>query len=413
MNKRLYLLAGSVCLLTILSIGTVVYLQGDFYPLTRQTSIPTSKTIQIELSENGAKSSSEDVQIAEDAVIITKAGQYDISGQAPNLTIQVVDTVSDEVILRLNNASFASLEFRSSGSNIVYLEQDSSNSLTGGEVGISATNVTLKGEGNLTISEVSRYGILTTDDLNVESGNLNIVSAGSGLYAFHETNADHGNLTINGGNITISSSQQEGAALFAGNQLTINNGTVTVEAAYEAYVGKNLTINGGTTNVATVANGLVARDPFIQEGQTSEASIVIAGGTNTITAGNSPLLANGSISLAGGVNTFLTSLPDQPVFNYTAQAEITGGTLIALGISNVTSAHQNVLLASLIGNAGDTVTITDTAGNEIATYISPVAFTAITYSSEALTEGEVYNLSTSSGNIGQATATKDNIVAPQ
>ncbi len=165
--------------------------------------------------------------------------------------------------------------------------------------------------------------------------------------------------------------------------------------------------------MATVANGLVARDPFIQEGQTSEASIAIVGGTNTITAGNSPLLANGSISLAGGVNTFLTSLPDQPVFNYTAQAEITGGTLIALGISNVTSAHQNVLLASLIGNAGDTVTITDTAGNEIATYISPVAFTAITYSSEALTEGEVYNLSTSSGNIGQATATKDNIVAPQ
>ena len=65
MNKRLYLLAGAVSLLTILSIGTVVYLQGDFYPLTRQTSIPTSKTIQIELSENGAKSSSEDVQIAE------------------------------------------------------------------------------------------------------------------------------------------------------------------------------------------------------------------------------------------------------------------------------------------------------------------------------------------------------------
>lgn len=412
MNKRLYLLAGSVLLLTTLSVGTVVYLQGDFKALTGQTSTPTTETVRIELSENGTEVSSDAVNVSEGTVTITKAGQYEITGQAPTVTVQVADSVSDDVTLRLNNASLASLDLQSSGTNIVELVKESTNSLTGGEAGISTTNITLTGEGSLAISEVNSYGILATDDLIIDSGNLSIDSAGSGLYAFHETKASQGNLTINGGNLTITSSQQEGAALFAGNELTINNGVVTVDTAYEAYVSKKIAINGGTANLATVANGLAARDSFAQEGQNSEASIEIKGGTNTITAGTSPLLANGNINLAGGVNTFMTSIPEQPIFNYTDTAEISGGTLIALGSADLNSSNQQILLANLIGNAGDTVTITDAAGNEVASYVSPVSFTNVTYSSENLTENDVYYLSTTSGNYGQATATKGSPTTP-
>jgi hypothetical protein len=124
-------------------------------------------------------------------------------------------------------------------------------------------------------------------------------------------------------------------------------------------------------------------------------------------------LANGNINLAGGVNTFMTSIPEQPIFNYTDTAEISGGTLIALGSADLTSSNQQILLANLIGNAGDTVTITDAAGNEVASYVSPVSFTNVTYSSENLTENDVYYLSTTSGNYGQATATKGSPTATQ
>lgn len=387
-------------------MGTVAYLQGDFKAVGSPSSPLVTESTLIRLSENGVQVSSDAVQVTGHSVLISAAGQYEISGQGPSVTIQVSPTVSEDVTLRLNNASFAQLDFQSTGTNILSLGTDSINSLSGAETGITATNLTVTGEGSLTISEAGKYGIFASDDLVVESGQLTVESAGSGLYAFHETEAGHGNLTINGGDLTITSSQEEGAAVFASNNLTVNNGTVTVGAAYEAYVGKNLVINGGVAHLTTVANGIVARNPFAQEGQISEANISINGGANTVTAGLSPLLANGNVSITGGVNTFLPQLAEQAVLNYSGNADLAGGILVALGTTNFTTLGQNVLFTLLAGNPGDTVTITDAAGNEVASYQSPVAFASVTYSSDVLTEGNLYYLSTTSGNYGQAIATK-------
>ena len=216
MNKRLYLLASLVLLSVALSMGTIAYLQGDFEVVGGPTEPSASKVVSIELSEEGIQESSEAVQVEGQSLIITAAGQYEISGQGPEVTVQVAADVADEVTITLNNASFAQLDFQSTGTNILSLAKDSTNSLSGSETGVSATNITLTGEGSLAISEVGTSGIFATDDLVVESGTLSIDSTGSGLYAFHPTEASHGNLTINGGNLTISSSQQAGAALFAG-----------------------------------------------------------------------------------------------------------------------------------------------------------------------------------------------------
>ena len=404
MNKRLYLLASLVLLSAAISMGTIAYLQGDFVVVGGPTEPSVSKVVSIELSEEGIQESSEAVLLEGQSLIITAAGQYEISGQGPDVTVQVAKEVTDEVTITLNNASLAQLDFQSTGTNILSLAKDSTNSLSGAETGISATNITLTGEGGLAISEVSTSGIFATDDLVVESGTLTIDSAGSGFYAFHQTETSHGNLTINGGNVTISSSQQAGAALFAGNQLTVNNGSVKVNAAYEAFVAKNLVLNGGTNQLASTGHGLVARDSYLQEGELSEANIKIEGGTNAVTAGLSPVLANGNISLNGGVNTFVAEIPEQEVFTYSGKADLTGGSLVALGATSLTTSSQNLLYTSLLGSPGDTITISDAAGNEVASYQSPVAFSAIAYSSDQLTTGEVYYLSTTSGNYGQATA---------
>ena len=406
MNKRLYLLASLVLLSAAISMGTIAYLQGDFAVVGGPTEPSVSKVVSIELSEEGIQESSEAVLLEGQSLIITAAGQYEISGQGPDVTVQVAKEVTDEVTITLNNASLAQLDFQSTGTNILSLAKDSTNSLSGSETGISATNITLTGEGGLAISEVSTFGIFATDDLVVESGTLTIDSAGSGLYAFHQTETSHGDLTINGGNVTISSSQQAGAALFAGNQLTVNNGSVTVNAAYEAFVAKNLVLNGGTNQLASTGHGLVARDSYLQEGELSEANIKIEGGTNAVTAGLSPVLANGNISLNGGVNTFVAEIPEQEVFTYSGKADLTGGSLVALGATSLTTSSQNLLYTSLLGSPGDTITISDAAGNEVASYHSPVAFSAIAYSSDQLTTGEIYYLSTTRGNYGQATATQ-------
>lgn len=107
----------------------------------------------------------------------------------------------------------------------------------------------------------------------------------------------------------------------------------------------------------------------------------------------------------------MTSIPEQPILNYTDTAEISGGTLIALGSAELTSSNQNFLLANLIGNAGDTITMMQPV-MEVTSYVSPVSFTNVTYSSENLTENDVYYLSTTSGNYGQATAARKPNNAP-
>lgn len=407
MNKRVYMIAGSVVLLSALSMGTVAYLQGDFKTLLSGQSAQTvSETVKIQLSGNTATANSTAVQVENGTVMITAGGQYEISGEASAVTVSVAADVTEDVGIRLNNASFASLNLQSTGTNVVTLASGSSNTLGGGESGITATNVTVTGDGSLQVSNVEKYGIFATNDLVVESGNLTVTSAGSGLYTKHETDGTHGNLTINGGTLTVTAGQSQGtAALLAANQLTINNGTLTVTGSYEAYVAKHLALNGGSANLTAQSAGLAARDPFAVEGQTSETDIIINGGSNTVLAGSNPLLANGNITIAGGVNTLMSTTAEQPILNYTGTATLTGGTLWAFGPLSLSTASQNILTTSLLGNAGDTITITNAAGNEQATMVAPVAFSSVSYTSANLTNGEVYYLSTTSGNYAQAVAT--------
>ncbi|MGZ7226828.1 hypothetical protein ACXWO0_10210, partial [Streptococcus pyogenes] len=82
-------------------------------------------------------------------------GQYEITGQAEKVNIQVSEEISQDVTIGLNNANFASLDLQSRGTNVLNLVKDSKNSLSGEETGISATNITLTGDGSLAISEVS------------------------------------------------------------------------------------------------------------------------------------------------------------------------------------------------------------------------------------------------------------------
>lgn len=412
MNKRLYGLAGIVVILGALSMGAVAYLQGDFKDLGRQPTKSVSEVVQISLSDNTSQSSSKAVEISGNQVTIIAGGQYRLSGQAGDVSVSVPENISGDVTILLSNAHFAHLDIQSKGTNILDLEEGSSNSLTGGESGIRASNLTLTGSGSLDITNVSQYGIFTMDDLVIESGDYKIESAGSGLYSRHETESKHGNLTINGGSLLISSSTGEGAALFASNNLTLNKGQITVEESHEGYVAKSLSINGGSSKINSMASGMVARATGTQDTQATEVKLAINGGTNTIMAGANPILANGDIEISGGVNTLLGSTPEQAALNYTGKAQLTGGTLIALGLVEFSKTDQSYFTANLSANAGDTVTVTDAAGNEVANYLTPVAFSHLTYSTVNLKTNETYFLSTTSGNYGQAVANYISVSTP-
>lgn len=403
MNRRLYLMAGLVMILGILSMGTVAYLQGDFAFLTNPEKVKASKVVQIKLSESEVTSSLSSVQIEEDKVTITEGGRYDITGSASQVEIVVAKDIVEDVTIQLNNASFASLDFQGTGTNIVELAKDSTNVLSGGATGLAATNITVTGDGALEIKEVEQYGIFATEDLVVESGRLSIESAGSALYTSNKADKKHGNLTINGGELTIVSGESAGATgFYAANQLTINSGEITVEQAYEAYRAKKLAINGGTAKLTALASGIVVGDK-----ETDEAELTISNGTTTVSAGMNAMQVNGNLTISGGNNSFAAVGAYGATLQYTGEATLKGGTVWLFGTGSFSEMEQAVLPVALTGNAGDTITVAEAGGNEIEAEAAPAAFTSVLYSSEKLTSGNTYFLSASSGTYGQGIATTD------
>lgn len=409
MNKRLYVIASATILAGALSMGAVAVLQGGSGFSTTQSSKTSSEKVTISLADGTATATSDAVAIDGATVIISQAGQYEVTGQAEGVQILVTDSVTEDVTISLNNASLSSIAFSSTGLNTVELIDGTVNSLSGAETGVTAPRLTVTGQGSLDIANVTTYGMFASEELLIESGTITITSEGSGLYAKHETDANQANVTINGGTVNIAAGQAEGATgIFAGNNLTVNDGTITVSSAFEAYVGKHVVVNGGTANLTSIDDGIVSKDPFYIEGQESVVDITFNGGSTSIVATGDGVDSNGNLTVAGGTLVFTSPSQDNAAMDYSGTASLTGGTVWAVGASNMaqsfTTASQNYIMTTVYGVAGDTITITDAAGNEIATLTAPVEFSSVLFSTPELVAGEVYFVSTTSGGSGQATA---------
>ena len=63
-----------------------------------------------------------------------------------------------------------------------------------------------------------------------------------------------------------------------------------------------------------------------------------------------------------------------------------------------TGSSQSYIIANVSGNAGDTITVTDSSGNVVAQTVAASSFGNVVFSTEALVEGEGYTITTSSGN---------------
>lgn len=409
MNKRLYILAGTILALTLASSAGVIYLQGgSFQSTTAEQSTDSDQTI-ISLGNDTATADSNKVSIDGSSVSISAGGTYEIQGESASVTIAVLAEVADDVTIILNNSRFMSLDLQSTGTNVVTLADSSSNTLSAGESGISATNVTINGAGSLAITESLNYGIYASDDIVIEDGDINIESEGSGIYTRHDSNADNANVTINGGTLNLVTSQEEGsAAILAGNTLTINNGTITVDSSYQAYVAKSIVVNGGTATLSATADGVYSQDPFYTEGAANETAITLNGGATTVVAGGNGLATSGSLAIAGGEYHFSSASPASNAIYYEGDFSLTGGTLIGLGAQgisqNFTSAEQLVLWVDVAGSVGDTITISDASGTQVYTTTASSSFSNMFVSIPDLVEGATYYVTTTSGAYAEATA---------
>lgn len=244
----------------------------------------------------------------------------------------------------------------------------------------------------------SAKGLRATGGLVINGGTFTVDSADDALHT-------NGNMSINNGIFTIKSGDD---GLHADASLNISGGTLTVTQSYEGMESLAITLSGGDISIIASDDGLNAGggngqsnaggDPFAVN---SDASILISGGTLTVNAEGDGIDSNGSLTVSGGTTcVYGPTNGGNGALDYSGEASITGGILIAFGASQMAqnfgsaSTQGSILVSFDTQGAGSTFLLTDSSGNTLLSQVSEKNYSSVVASCPALTQGERYTVTT-------------------
>ena len=163
----------------------------------------------------------------------------------------------------------------------------------------------------------------------------------------------------------------------------------TLEAAPDPSGRPGVDERGGAPQTGMAEGGVGMGD--------SSCVIEISDGYHVLESGGDVLDSNGSIVITGGVTLAQSAAGTSDyAIDYDIEATIDGGTLIALGgtemAQNLTSGSQAFAMESIEGAAGTTVSVVDGLGSVLASFTAPSAFETAVVSVAGMQDGEVYGL---------------------
>lgn len=247
----------------------------------------------------------------------------------------------------------------------------------------------------------SAKGIKGVGTLYIGGGTLTADCADDSLHT-------NGNLIVHGGTLSLSSGD-DGA--HADGTLQVLDGMITVSQSYEALEGLCVEIGGGTLDLTSSDDGInaaggndqsgfegrPARDTFAVN---ADAYIRIAGGTMTVNAEGDGLDSNGNLFVTGG-QTFVygPTRGGNGTLDYSGDATVTGGTLLAVGTSDMAQnfgndSTQGAILVNIETQQANTpVTLTDANGQTLFTHTPAKSYSSIVLTCPDLKQGQTYTLS--------------------
>lgn len=187
-------------------------------------------------------------------------------------------------------------------------------------------------------NQTSKKGIKAVGNIQIDGGEINILSADDSIHS-------NASVTVGGGKLTLSSCDD---GIHADENLTISDGEVTVSKSYEGLEGKNIDISGGVINVKSADDGLNAAggDNGAYFGFTEDKGdyyISISGGEITVDASGDGIDSNGTVAMSGGVVTvFGPTGSGNGALDYDKSFAVSGGTLIALGARGMAQAPSTL-----------------------------------------------------------------------
>lgn len=330
---------------TIISESDIAILDTEdmFTERDRDTEYDESECTAISLSDEETKCDSDGVKMDGQTVTITEGGTYLLTGSLSNGSVVVDTDKTEKVQLILENVSIINEE----GAGICVEQAD---------------------KVFITLADGSTNKIVS----NSFTGN-------------EDTNID--------------------GAIFSREDLTLNgSGTLKITSAAHGIVSKDdLVLTGGVYQIQSEKQGLSGKE-----------SVRIADGTFTITSGTDAIHSedtdedakgdgidsNGDFSVSGGV-IYVSGPGDDGngALDYDGTATITGGTVVAAGMSGMaqnfgSDSTQGTMLINLDTDQSGEITLKDTDGTVLVSYTPVRDFNSVVISCEELEEGAAYTLTT-------------------
>lgn len=305
----------------------------------REQGYSSGEAVNIQLQGDTA-TAPEGVTVSGSTLTVTKDGVYILSGQLQGTV--VVDTGKNEKVqLVLANAvihseTSAAIYVKQADKVFLTTAKGSRNTLSSGEVfndpedsGIDAAvfskdDLTLNGEGSLTVTSPGGHGIVSKDELILTGGSYTVTAAAHGICGKDNVCIAGGNITVDAGKDGIHSENQEdetlGFVYVERGNFVINAEGDGISASSDMQIlggSYEITAGGGSGNSAPKPSENWGGRPGSKDtsavdnsasgkGLKAGGSLSITGGSFRMDAADDALHANADVQLSGGSFTLST-----------------------------------------------------------------------------------------------------------
>ena len=269
-------------------------------------------------------------------ITITSAGTYSVSGTLIDGQIKVDTQDKETVKLVLNGVDItcstsAPIYIVNAEKTVLTLAEGSENFVTDGDSYVfedtetdepnaaifSHDDLTINGDGSLTVEANYNNGIQSKDDLIIVSGNINVSAINDGIKGRDSIAVRDGNITVNAGGDGLQSNNNEdserGYIAIEGGTLNITAGLDGIQAETSLVISAgNITITSGggsinsSSNISSGRNAWgdnpsVSTSSVSAKGLKSGVNVIIMGGTINIDSSDDAIHSNKSLTIDDGV----------------------------------------------------------------------------------------------------------------
>ena len=292
---------------------------NEDYTTVNDDEWDAASAVDVTLSGSSESSSSDAVAIDGSTVTITAAGVYRLSGDlAGSVVVAAPDDALVVLILdgaTIENTSGAAIDVQTADDVAIYLESGTTNAVSDASsyadeaeanaAIYAATDLTISGDGTLTVDGNGNDGITSTDDLVILSGTIEVDAIDDGLRGKDALVIEGGTVTVTAGGDGLKSDQDDdatrGYVLIADGTVQVTAGDDGIAAATDAVVtGGTVTIEAGRGADAALS---ADADP---KGITAGVVVALDEGTVNVDAADDAVHSDGSVGIGGADVTLST-----------------------------------------------------------------------------------------------------------